>query len=633
MINLNPLLLKIKGHKYLVLLFLTFQSLILKNLNMFKNIKGDVLGGLTAGIVALPLALAFGVSSGLGPSAGLYGAIFLSFFAALFGGTATQISGPTAPMTAVSMVVIATIIGVHNGSVEKALPYILAVFLLSGVFQIGLGFLGLGKYIKYIPYPVVSGFMTAIGVIILITQILPLIGYDAKKDDALVESYRPMAEQSLIEKILADETKDGTLVIEDFEQAIQRANKIDESDIREEAQNLAKNNSSGVIGTIKAIPRAVGFINWIEVILAFATIFIIYGFKKITTAVPSTLVALIVVSGVAIGFGIDYISIQQIPNGFPKIQWSLFTDFDFLGVLPYIFTALTLSLLGAIDSLLTSVVADNLTKTRHLPNKELIGQGIGNSIGAIFGGLPGAGATIRTVVNIQSGGKTKLSGMIAGIVLLLILLVQSPLASKIPAAVLAGILVTVGIGVMDYKGLNVLSKIPVTEITIMAVVLLLSVFWNLVYAVGIGLLLACLFFMKKMGDLSKENTKIGPFSEKEGGKKQLSENIYIKHLNGPLFFGFTSEFVSIANQIPKTASIIIIDMKNVPYVDQSGLFAIEDVILDLNKDNIIVLLAGIQSQPKLLMEKIGILEKLIPKDRVFESIDDSKSFIVKELKK
>ncbi len=598
---------------------------------MFKNIKGDVLGGLTAGIVALPLALAFGVSSGLGPSAGLYGAIFLSFFAALFGGTATQISGPTAPMTAVSMVVIATIIGVHNGSVEKALPYILAVFLLSGIFQIGLGILGLGKYIKYIPYPVVSGFMTAIGVIILITQILPLIGYDAKKDDALVESYRPAAEQSLVQKILDDETKDGTLIIEDFEQAIERANKINESEIREEAENLAKNNSSGVIGTIKAIPRAIGFINWIEVVLAFATIFIIYGFKRITTAVPSTLVALIVVSGVAIGFDIDYISIQQIPNGFPKIQWSLFTDFDFLGIFPYIFTALTLSLLGAIDSLLTSVVADNLTKTRHLPNKELIGQGIGNSIGAIFGGLPGAGATIRTVVNIQSGGKTKLSGMIAGMVLLLILLVLSPLASKIPAAVLAGILVTVGIGVMDYKGLNVLSKVPITEIVIMSVVLLLSVFWNLVYAVGIGLLLACLFFMKKMGDLSKENSKIAPFSEKEGGKKQSSENVYIKHLDGPLFFGFTSEFVSIANQIPKTASIIIIDMKNVPYIDQSGLFALEDVILDLNKENITVLLAGIQSQPKLLMKKIGILEKLIPNDRVFESTNDSKSFIVKKL--
>ena len=603
---------------------------------MFSNIKGDVLGGLTAGIVALPLALAFGVSSGLGPSAGLYGAIFLSFFAALFGGTATQISGPTAPMTAVSMVVIATIIGVHNGSVEKALPYILAVFLLSGIFQIGLGFLGLGKYIKYIPYPVVSGFMTAIGVIILITQILPLIGYDAKKDIELVETYRPMAEQSLLEKILTDETKDGILVIEDFEQAIDRANKIDRSEIIEEAQNLAKNNSSGVIGTIKAIPRAIGFINWIEVVLAFATIFIIYGFKRITTAVPSTLVALIVVSGVAIGFGIDYISIQQIPNGFPKIQWTLFTDFNLLEILPYVFTALTLSLLGAIDSLLTSVVADNLTKTRHLPNKELIGQGIGNSIGAIFGGLPGAGATIRTVVNIQSGGKTRLSGMIAGIVLLLILLVLSPLASKIPAAVLAGILVTVGIGVMDYKGLNVLSKIPRTEIIIMTVVLLLSVFWNLVYAVGIGLLLACLFFMKKMGDLAKDNSKVGLVSNEKEFEINISEkskeSVFIKHLNGPLFFGFTSEFVSIANKIPKTASVIIIDMEKVPYIDQSGLFALEDVILDLDKKDIKIIMTGIQSQPMQLMKTIGILGELIPEERVFKSLADSKSFLIDQIK-
>jgi SulP family sulfate permease len=603
---------------------------------MFSNIKGDVLGGLTAGIVALPLALAFGVSSGLGPSAGLYGAIFLSFFAALFGGTATQISGPTAPMTAVSMVVIATIIGVHNGSVEKALPYILAVFLLSGIFQIGLGFLGLGKYIKYIPYPVVSGFMTAIGVIILITQILPLIGYDAKKDIELVESYKPMAEQSLLEKILTDETKDGILVVEDFEQAIDRANKIDRSEIIEEAQNLAKNNSSGVIGTIKAIPRAIGFINWIEVVLAFATIFIIYGFKRITTAVPSTLVALIVVSGVAIGFGIDYISIQQIPNGFPKIQWTLFTDFNLLEILPYIFTALTLSLLGAIDSLLTSVVADNLTKTRHLPNKELIGQGIGNSIGAIFGGLPGAGATIRTVVNIQSGGKTRLSGMIAGMVLLLILLVLSPLASKIPAAVLAGILVTVGIGVMDYKGLNVLSKIPRTEIIIMTVVLLLSVFWNLVYAVGIGLLLACLFFMKKMGDLTKNNSKVGLVSKEKEFEINISEkskeNVFIKHLNGPLFFGFTSEFVSIANKIPKTASVIIIEMEKVPYIDQSGLFALEDVILDLDKKDIKIIMTGIQSQPMQLMKTIGILGELIPEERVFKSLADSKSFLIDQIK-
>jgi SulP family sulfate permease len=226
--------------------------------------------------------------------------------------------------------------------------------------------------------------------------------------------------------------------------------------------------------------------------------------------------------------------------------------------------------------------------------------------------------------------------MIAGMVLLLILLVLSPLASKIPAAVLAGILVTVGIGVMDYKGLNVLSKIPRTEIIIMTVVLLLSVFWNLVYAVGIGLLLACLFFMKKMGDLTKNNSKVGLVSKEKEFEINISEkskeNVFIKHLNGPLFFGFTSEFVSIANKIPKTASVIIIDMEKVPYIDQSGLFALEDVILDLDKKDIKIIMTGIQSQPIQLMKTIGILGELIPEERVFKSLADSKSFLIDQIK-
>ena len=600
---------------------------------MFTNIKGNLLGGLTAGIVALPLALAFGVSSGLGPSAGLYGAIFLSFFAALFGGTATQISGPTAPMTAVSMVVIAEIINVQNGSIEEALPYILAVFLLSGLFQIALGFLGVGKYIKYIPYPVVSGFMTAIGVIILITQILPVVGYDTKNDKEFIEQFKPLAEEHLLEKILIEESNEGLLVLEDFEETIKRASEVNEVSIYEEAENLAKNNTSGVIGTIRALPRAVMNINWIEVILALGTILIIYGFKRITSAIPSTLVALVVISGIAIGFGIEYKSIQQIPIGFPKIQSKLFTDLNLLEVLPYLLTAITLSLLGAIDSLLTSVVADNLTKTRHLPNKELIGQGIGNSIASLFGGIPGAGATIRTVVNIQSGGTTKLSGMVSSLVLLLILLVLSPLASQIPAAVLAGILVTVGIGVMDYKGLNTLKKIPRTEVIIMVVVLLLSVLWNLVYAVGIGLVLASLFFMKKMADVSKDNTKITTIAEEKvwEDEKKLSasfqKNVFIKHLSGPLFFGFTSEFIALSNQIPKSATSVIIRMSKVPYIDQSGLFALEDVLMDLKQKNIEILFVGIQKQPKYLMRTIGIIGKLIPEEHVFENFENCKKFV------
>ena len=604
--------------------------------NLFTNLRGDLLGGLTAGIVALPLALAFGVSSGLGPSAGLYGAIFLSFFAALFGGTPTQISGPTAPMTAVSMVVIAAIISVHNGSVEKALPYILAVFLLSGLLQILLGLVGIGKYIKYIPYPVVSGFMTAIGVIILITQILPVIGYDVKKDSEYIEQFKPLAEEHLLEKILIEESKEGLLVLEDFEETIRRASEVNEASIYEEALNLAKNSASGVVGTLQTLPRAAGGINWIELILALSTIAIIYGFKRITTAIPSTLVALLVVSIAAIGFGIEYRSIQQIPEGFPVLQWSLFSDFSFLGLLPYVFTALTLALLGAIDSLLTSVVADNLTKTRHLPNKELIGQGIGNSVAALFGGIPGAGATIRTVVNIQSGGKTKLSGMVAAVVLLVILLILSPLASQIPAAVLAGILVTVGIGVMDYKGLKALKKIPKTEVAVMVVVLLLSVFWNLVYAVGVGLILASLFFMKKMGDLATKDSRVAAVSEEKAWKDEtklsasFKENVFIKHINGPLFFGFTSDFVNISKQIPASAHVAIIRMDKVPYVDQSGLFALEDVLLDLNQQNIKTLIVGVQSQPKYLMKTIGIIGKLIPEDQIFESFEECRKYIVEK---
>jgi SulP family sulfate permease len=216
-------------------------------------------------------------------------------------------------MTAVSMVVIATILSVHNGSIEQALPYILGVFLLSGIFQIALGILGVGKYIKYIPYPVVSGFMTAIGVIILITQIIPVLGYDVKNDAEYIEQFKPLAEEQILEKILVEESKEGLLVLEDFEETIKRAGEVNQASIYEEAVNLAKNNSSGVIGTIKALPRALSNINWIEMILALSTIVIIYGFKKITTAIPSTLVALLIVSGIAIGFGIDYTSIQEIP--------------------------------------------------------------------------------------------------------------------------------------------------------------------------------------------------------------------------------------------------------------------------------------------------------------------------------
>ena len=236
--------------------------------NIFSNIKGDAFGGITAGIVALPLALAFGVSSGLGPSAGLYGAIFLGFFGAFFGGTNTQISGPTAPLTAVSMVLIAGIIQVNNGDLNRALPIILTVFLLAGLFQILLGVIGIGKYIKYIPYPVVSGFMTAIGVIIIITQVLPILGYYVGDDQEFIDKFKPHAEELIINNILKDETKEGILVLEDFKETIRRAQLVTDKEILNEARTLAGAETSGVVGAIRSIPRALGNINYLEVILA-----------------------------------------------------------------------------------------------------------------------------------------------------------------------------------------------------------------------------------------------------------------------------------------------------------------------------------------------------------------------------
>lgn len=604
--------------------------------NLFSNLRGDLFGGITAGIVALPLALAFGVASGLGPDAGLYGAIFISFFAALFGGTPTQISGPTAPMTALSTVVIAGIIAANNGDVDKALPAILTVFLLAGVFQIGLGGLGLGKYIRYIPYPVVSGFMTAIGLMIIISQFAPSLGYNAKQDTELVQQFEVQAQEVILKNILKDESEEGVLDLQDYQETVAKGKQISQAEILKESQNLAAKEASGVLGSLKTLPRMVKNINWLELLLALGTILIIYGFKRITTKIPSSLVALLVVSGVAIGFNLDYASIEEIPTDFPMPNLEIFSAFKLSSISPYILTALTLALLGAIDSLLTSVVADNMTKTKHKPNRELMGQGIGNSIASIFGGIPGAGATIRTVVNINSGGKTKLSGMIAGVLLLVVLLGLGSVASKIPQAVLAGILVTVGIGVMDYKGLKAISSLPKdiklgpiklsSEVLIMFTVMALATFWDLIYAVGIGLVFASLIFMKKTGDLTAQKSNVAPLDEEswddeKGITKDLKNNVFVKHINGPLFFGFTSEFQQLSKQIPDSAKIVVIRMDRMPYMDQSGLYALEDMIVGLQESDKTVLFVHPQDQPRFMMERIDIIPDLVGESQIFNDFE------------
>lgn len=591
----------------------------------FSHFKGDLFGGITAGIVALPLALAFGLQSGLGATAGLYGAIFLGIFAALFGGTNTQISGPTAPMTAVSMVIIAGIIAANEGDMNRALPAIIIVFMLAAIIQVVLGLLKVGQYIRYIPYPVISGFMTGIGVIIIVTQVLPLIGYYPKEDMEYVNEFVPQAEEVILERILKDEAAEDILVLEDFQETVKRAGGIEKEDIMREAKTLAAGEASGVLGSIKVSGGAFRNINFIDLILGLLTIAIIYGFKRITKLIPSTLVALLVVSGGAYFFIPEYRTIGEIPSGFPMPNFAIFGNLSLSQVTPYIFTAASLAFLGAIDSLLTSIVADNMTKTRHKPNQELIGQGIGNGVAALFGGIPGAGATIRTVVNINSGGKTKLSGIVAGLLLLIILLSLGPAASNIPAAVLAGILITVGIGVMDYKGLKHVPHLPIAEVIVMLLVLFLTVFVGLIEAVVVGLVLSSILFMKKIGDVVEHRTKSAPIKEFSQEIPWLDETdivekvgnkVFIKHLDGPLFFGFAARFSEMIKALPEL-EVVIIRMDKVPYVDQSGFYAMEDAVLDLQSQGIKVVFTDLHGQPKDMFERFNLVPNLVENEYCF----------------
>jgi SulP family sulfate permease len=406
---------------------------------MFTNIRGNAFGGITAGVVALPLALAFGVQSGLGAISGLYGAIAIGIIAALLGGTKTQISGPTGPMTVVAAAVVMAEIEAY-GSLDAAFGTIVATFVLAGVFQILMGFAKVGGYIKYMPYPVISGFMSGIGAIIIILQIFPFFGMVSPKHipDVFVE-----------------------------------------------------------LGSIA------GSANMDAVGLALATLAIIYLFPRITKAIPSALVALIVLTVVSSMMGLNVSVIGAIPEGLPDLHLNhIHWDHPMSIVLP----ALTLAALGAIDSLLTSVVADNMTKTKHQSNKELIGQGIGNMAAGMIGGIPGAGATMRTVVNINAGGTTGLSGMIHGAVLLVILLGAGPYAAMIPLPVLAGILVSVGIGIIDYRGIKHTLAVPRADAVVMYVVLIMTVLVDLLQAVAVGMTLAAMLFMKKMGVITDSST-------------------------------------------------------------------------------------------------------------------------------
>ena len=526
-----------------------------------QSLKGDIFGGATAGIVALPLALAFGVQSGLGAAAGLYGAIGLGIFAALFGGTNTQISGPTGPMTVVSATTIALLIA-QKGSLESALPAILLCFVLTGAFMILMGILKLGQYIKYIPYPVVSGFMTGIGVIIIMLQLFPMLGYESPKT----------IPQILVN--IGDPLRD---------------------------------------------------IHYPSLGLTVLTMIIVYLFPKVSKTIPSTLAALISVTVLAWGLSMDVAIIGAIPSGLPNLHFELFTaisDFNLI-----LMPAVTLAALGAIDSLLTSVVADNVTKTSHESNKELVGQGIGNMVAGMIGGIPGAGATMRTLVNINSGGTTKMSGVIHGVFLLLVLLGLSSMAALIPIPVLSGILLTVGISIVDKKGLSHIGKITKTDAIVLIIVLILTVFVDLLQAVAAGMIISSIIFIKQMGDITQKASTTTSIESDEDAEYlhdryhidiSIRPFVSIKTINGPLFFGNSEYFMQLSKKIPDAIKLLIIDMQHVPYIDQSGLYSLESIILSLEQNKVQVYLLHLQKQPHAMMKNILLIPNVVESNSLFD---------------
>ncbi len=488
----------------------------------FKNIRGDIYGGITAAVVALPLALAFGVASGAGAIAGMYGAIIVGFFAALFGGTPSQVSGPTGPMT---VVMTAIIIEFMDRYPDNGLAIAFTVVIMGGLIQILMGVLKLGRYINLVPFPVLSGFMSGIGFIIIILQLAPLVGHETTKEGILV------AFQNLPD-LLSHPMRDATIL--------------------------------GVI-----------------------TLLIVYLWPpKLNKLFPSQLLALFVGTSIYIMFmrNGDAKILGEIPTGLPALHMPVFTAELFVDMFK---SALILATLGAIDSLLTSLVADNKTRTHHDSDRELIGQGIGNTLAGFFWGLPGAGATMRTVVNIRAGGRTPISGMLHSLILLAIVMGAGSLAENIPHAVLAGILIKVGVDIIDWDYLRRIPKAPRMDLFIMLAVLLITVFVDLITAVGVGVVAASLILVQRLTNLQLEQIKLitepgeeAPLSEEEAKiMEELKGQVLLFHLSGPISFGAAKGMTRELSGIEEY-KIMLLDMSDVHMIDTTSCKAIEDIIHD-----------------------------------------------------
>ncbi|MCU8517547.1 SulP family inorganic anion transporter [Vibrio vulnificus] len=524
------------------------------------NLKGDLFGGVTTAIISLPLALAFGVASGAGAEAGLWGAILVGLFAALFGGSSTLISEPTGPMTVIMTAVLISMVAKYP---ESGIAISFTIVMMAGAFQVLIGTLKLGKYITLMPYSVVSGFMSGIGVILIILQLSPLLGHAAP--------------------------------------------------------------AGGVLGTLSALPETISNMKFSEFFLGLLTLGILFFFpKQYRKYVPAQLVALVAVTLLSvIIFDFDDVRrIGEIPTGLPSLVVPVINGEIFTAM---VIDALVLGTLGCIDTLLTAVIGDSLTRKEHDSDKELRGQGFANMISGLFGALPGAGATMGTVTNIQVGARSPLSGVIRALILALVVLVASGLTEPIPMAVLAGIAVYVGFGILDWSFIQRAHRVSVQGMAIMYGVMLLTVFVDLIVAVGLGVFISNILIIERLSrEQAKQVKAISdadendvPLTDSERGLlDRANGKVLFFYLSGPMIFS-VSKAISRQHSSISDYEAMILDLTDVPMIDVTVGLALENAIKDAQEAQCDVYLLCPNERVREQLEKFHVLD-LVPDENTFK---------------
>ncbi len=524
------------------------------------NFKGDIFGGVTTAIISLPLALAFGVASGAGAEAGLWGAIMVGLFASLFGGSNTLISEPTGPMTVIMTAVLTSMMAKYP---ETGMAMTFTVVMMAGAFQILLGTLKMGKYVTLMPYSVISGFMSGIGVILIILQLSPLLGHAAP--------------------------------------------------------------TGGVLGTLSALPETISNLKFNELFLGLLTLGILFFFpKKYRKYVPAQLVALVAVTllSVMLFDTEDIRRIGEIPAGLPSLVAPHIDPDMFVEM---VIDALVLGTLGCIDTLLTAVIGDSLTRKEHDSDKELRGQGLANMISGLFGALPGAGATMGTVTNIQVGARSPLSGVVRALVLALVVLVAGGLTEPIPMAVLAGIAVYVGFNILDWSFIQRAHKVSFSGMAIMYGVMLLTVFVDLIVAVGLGVFVSNIMIIERLSREQARQVKAisdadeddVPLTDSERGLlDRANGRVLFFYLSGPMIFS-VSKAISRQHTSISDYDVMILDLTDVPMLDVTVGLALENAIKDALDARCEVYLLCPNQRAREQLEKFHVID-LVPDNNMYQ---------------